>query len=42
MEKQDLAIIDTLQKFLSRFNCAFYSIEDPVKTLEEYFDLHSD
>lgn len=42
MEKEDLAIIDTLQKFLDKFNCAFYAIEEPVKSLEEFFDLHTD
>lgn len=42
MEKQDLAIIETLQNFLNEFNCAFYALEEPVKQLEKYFDLHTD
>lgn len=42
MEKQDEAIIAALQKFLEKFNCAFYALEDPVKSLEEFFDLQSD
>ena len=42
MEKQDLAIIETLQSFLNEFNCAFYALEEPIKKLEKYFDLHTD
>ena len=42
MDKQDLAIIDTLQKFLKEFDCAFYAIKEPVRSLEKYFDLQSD
>ena len=42
MDKQDLAIIDALQKFLKEFDCAFYAIKEPVRSLEKYFDLQSD
>ena len=42
MEKQDKAIANSLREFLSRFDCAFYSLDEPVKELEKYFDLSSD
>lgn len=42
MKKQDKAIVETLQKFLNEFNCAFYALSEPVKQLGKYFDLHTD
>lgn len=42
MEKQNKAIIKTLKAFLKHFDRAFYSIENPVKELEEFFDLNTD
>ena len=42
MEKQDLAIIEALQNFLEEFDCAFYALEEPIKKLEKYFDIHTD
>lgn len=42
MEKQDRVIVETLQKFLERFNCAYESIENPLEVLEEFFELEDD
>lgn len=42
MDKQSKAIVTALQAFLKEFDCAFYSIEEPVKALEKYFDLQTD
>lgn len=42
MLKQDEAIITTLKAFLKEFDCAFYSLKEPVRQLEKYFDLVSD
>lgn len=41
-EKQNEAIIKTLQDFLSEFNCAFYALSEPVKQLEKYFNFFFD
>ena len=40
--KQNSAIKNCLLWFLKEFDRARYSIDEPVKTLEKYFDLHSD
>lgn len=40
--KQENAIAETLKAFLSHFNRAWYSIEEPVKELEKFFDLTTD
>lgn len=42
MLKQEKAIINSLEKFLKHFDRAWYSIKEPVKELEEFFDLTSD
>lgn len=42
MLKQEKAIIDSLNKFLKHFDKAWYSIKEPIKELEEFFDLTSD
>jgi hypothetical protein len=42
MLKQEKAIADSLRAFLYRFDCAWYSIENPVTELEKYFDVSSD
>ena len=42
MLKQERAIIDSLNKFLKHFDKAWYSIKEPIKELEEFFDLTSD
>lgn len=42
MLKQEKAIIASLKKFLKHFDRAWYSIKEPVKELEEFFDLTSD
>ena len=42
MLKQEKAIIASLEKFLKHFDRAWYSIKEPVKELEEFFDLTSD
>ena len=41
-EKQDRDIIYTLKAFLKHFDRAWYSIEEPVKELEQFFDLTTD
>ena len=41
-EKQDRDIISTLKAFLKHFDRAWYSIKEPVKELEQYFDLTTD
>lgn len=40
--KQEKAITETLADFLKHFNRAWYSIEEPVKELEKFFDLTTD
>lgn len=40
--KQENAITGTLAEFLKHFNRAWYSIEEPVKELEKFFDLTTD
>lgn len=40
--KQEEAIAETLREFLKHFNKAWYSIEEPVKELEKFFDLTAD
>lgn len=40
--KQEKAITETLAEFLKHFNRAWYSIEEPVKELEKFFDLTTD
>lgn len=40
--KQEEAIAETLREFLKHFNKAWYSIEEPVKELEKFFDLTTD
>lgn len=42
MLKQEKAIINSLEKFLKHFDRAWYSIKEPVKELEEFFDLTTD
>ena len=42
MLKQEKAIVNSLNKFLKHFDRAWYSIKEPVKELEEFFDLTSD
>ena len=42
MERQNRAIIKTLKAFLKHFDRAFYSIEEPVKELEKFFELNTD
>lgn len=42
MEKQDKVIVETLMKFLEVFNCAYDYMEEPLETLKEFFDLHTD
>ena len=42
MLKQEEAIAETLREFLKHFNKAWYSIEEPVKELEKFFDLTTD
>lgn len=42
MLKQEKAIIASLEKFLKHFDRAWYSIEEPVKELEKFFDLTTD
>lgn len=42
MLKQENAIAETLREFLKHFNRAWYSIEEPVKELEKFFDLTTD
>ncbi len=42
MLKQEKAIVNSLNKFLNHFDRAWYSIKEPVKELEEFFDLTSD
>lgn len=42
MDEQDKAIIETSKKFLDRFNCAFECIEDPLETLQEFFEFYDD
>lgn len=42
MAKQEEAIAETLREFLKHFNRAWYSIEEPVKELEKFFDLTTD
>lgn len=40
--KQEEAMAETLREFLKHFNRAWYSIEEPVKELEKFFDLTTD
>lgn len=40
--KQEEAIAETLREFLKHFNKAWYSIEEPVRELEKFFDLTTD
>lgn len=40
--KQEKAITETLAEFLKHFNRAWYSIEEPVKELDKFFDLTTD
>ena len=40
--KQEEAIAETLREFLKHFNKAWYSIEEPVRELEKFFDLTAD
>ena len=40
--KQEEAIAETLREFLKHFDRAWYSIEEPVKELEKFFDLTAD
>lgn len=40
--KQEKAITEALAEFLKHFNRAWYSIEEPVKELEKFFDLTTD
>lgn len=40
--KQEEAIAETLREFLKHFNRAWYSIEEPVRELEKFFDLTTD
>lgn len=42
MQKQEKAIAASLAEFLNHFNRAWYSIEEPVKELEKFFDLSTD
>ena len=42
MLKQEKAIAETLKEFLKHFNRAWYSIEEPVRELEKFFDLTAD
>jgi hypothetical protein len=42
MLKQENAIAETLREFLKHFNKAWYSIEEPVRELEKFFDLTAD
>jgi len=42
MLKQENAIAETLREFLKHFNRAWYSIEEPVRELEKFFDLTTD
>lgn len=42
MIKQENAIAETSAEFLKHFNRAWYSIEEPVKELEKFFDLTTD
>ena len=39
MIKQENAIAEALAEFLKHFNRAWYSIEEPAKELEKFFDL---
>lgn len=38
-EKQTIAIIKTLQRFLNTFNVSYDYMEKPKETLDEFFDL---
>lgn len=40
--KQEKAITEALAEFLKHFNRAWYSIEEPVRELEKFFDLTTD
>ena len=40
--KQEEAIAETLREFLKHFDRAWYSIEEPVRELEKFFDLTAD
>ena len=42
MLKQEEAIAETLREFLKHFDRAWYSIEEPVRELEKFFDLTAD
>ena len=42
MIKQEKAIAETLASFLKHFNRAWYSIEEPVRELDKFFDLTTD
>ena len=42
MIKQENAIAETLASFLKHFNRAWYSIEEPVRELDKFFDLTTD
>lgn len=42
MLKQENAIAETLREFLKHFDRAWYSIEEPVRELEKFFDLTAD
>lgn len=42
MIKQEEAIAETLAEFLKHFDRAWYSIEEPVRELEKFFDLTTD
>lgn len=42
IQKQEKAIVNSLTQFLHHFDRARYSIEEPVKELEKFFDLSTD
>lgn len=42
MEKQNKAIIETLQQFLQRFSCRWDTIQNPYQELEKYFTVFDD
>lgn len=42
MIKQENAIAEALASFLKHFNRAWYSIEEPVRELDKFFDLATD
>ena len=42
MIKQEKAIAETLASFLKHFNRAWYSIEEPIRELDKFFDLTTD